>query len=381
MSEITTLSAAWIAPVCSPTIRDGIVSFVGDRLNYVGLPDGRPIDAHFGSSIILPGLVNAHTHLDLTGAAGKTPPRLSFIDWLKSVIEFRKTRPDVSNDLQHGAELCLQSGTTLIGDIAGTPLSIQAIPNSPLRRVAFFELLGLNPERGEQAFTAWRAAGFIPAGPHAPYSFHKSGLDKVIQHAPLLSIHLAESREEQKLLEHHTGPFVEFLKSLGVWYPDGLANSWNDILKRLDACPSLVVHGNYLEPSTPFPKNATLVYCPRTHAAFGHPPHPFRQFLERGIRVVFGTDSLASNPDLSVLNEARFVAKQHPDFDLTTLLHMITDWSASALLRGDRCGSLAVDKNADLCIVELPRNHDPLSALFHYESPIRAVYVGGVRVV
>jgi len=381
MDQVTTLSADWIVPVTSPPIANGIVSHSDGRVSYVGPDDGRTIDQHFGRAAILPGLVNAHTHLDLTGAAGQTPPCQTFPDWLRGVIAYRREQPDVDADLQLGARLCLEAGTTLIGDIAGTPAARQELSKSKLRRVVFWELLGLTPERCEQAIADWRAAGRPPVSPHAPYSFHKSGFATIASHQSLVAMHVAESWDEKDLLHHHAGPFVSFLQSLGVWYPEGLATSWAEVLQHLCNSSTLIVHGNYLDPDIPVSPHHTIVYCPRTHAAFHHAPHPFRQFLKRGIRVVLGTDSLWTNPDLSVLNEARFVAKEFPAFERATLLHMITDWPARALGQNQECGSIAVGRRADFCVVEMLTTDDPLGSLFHERTPIQAVFVGGDRVV
>src|SRR5260370_21888261 len=111
----------------------------------------------------------------------------------------------------------------------------------------------------------------------------------------VVSIHFAESPAEIELLENRRGAFVPFLQELGVWEPKGLALSIDWICRRMGpgARPVLFIHGNYLPPDTPIPPNGTVVYCPRTHAAFRHPPHPFREFLKRGARVALVTDSLA----------------------------------------------------------------------------------------
>src|SRR5207245_11298597 len=105
-----------------------------------------------------------------------------------------------------------------------------------------------------------------------------------------------------------------FLKEVGVWDEEGLAGSPEEILRCcLGAGPLLLIHCNYLSPDVELHEEATIVYWPRTHAAFGHPPHPFREFLKRGVNVALGTDSLASNPDLDMLAEMRFVHEKHPD--------------------------------------------------------------------
>jgi cytosine/adenosine deaminase-related metal-dependent hydrolase len=170
-----------------------------------------------------------------------------------------------------------------------------------------------------------------------------------------LAVHLAESRGEVELIESRRGPFVTFLKELGVWDRDGLIDGITDVMTACDfRQPKLFVHGNHLAPSTRIPRNSSIVYCPRTHAAFRHPPHPFREFLARGVRVCLGTDSLASNPDLDILAEARFVQSRYPDFPGDQLLRMVTLSGAEALGWADECGSLEAGKSADLVAVPLP---------------------------
>jgi cytosine/adenosine deaminase-related metal-dependent hydrolase len=142
--------------------------------------------------------------------------------------------------------------------------------------------------------------------------------------------------------------------------------------------PTLIVHGNYLRAER-FPDNASLVYCPRTHAAFGHPPHPFREFLARGVRVALGTDSLASNPDLSILNEARFLHRRHPDLPAEVLLRMATLSGAEALGWADETGSLTAGKSADLVVLPLPDRDDPdpHRLVFESDNPVSAVLFRG----
>jgi cytosine/adenosine deaminase-related metal-dependent hydrolase len=180
-------------------------------------------------------------------------------------------------------------------------------------------------------------------------------------------IHLAETEAEQQLLEEKTGPFVPFLKELNVWNPDGLAPSWDWVAWKLSRAPAaLFAHANYLSQSTHLPANSTVVYCPRTHAAFGHADHPFRELIRRGVRVALGTDSLASNPDLDVLAEARFLHARYPDVPGEWLLSMATVNGACALGFGDVTGSLEPGKSADLVVVALPDRDfpDPWCGLF-----------------
>src|SRR5207253_992144 len=139
----------------------------------------------------------------------------------------------------------------------------------------------------------------------------------------------------------------------------------------------LFAHGNYLDPQVPLGPNATIVFCPRTHAFFGHEPHPFREFLRRGVRVALGTDSLASNPDLDLFAEAKFLDQHHPDVPGETLLRMATLGGAEALGWGDETGSLDAGKSADLNVLAIPSQPaaDPHSLLFETATaPRRVLY-------
>jgi cytosine/adenosine deaminase-related metal-dependent hydrolase len=195
-----------------------------------------------------------------------------------------------------------------------------------------------------------------------------------------VTVHLAETAAEVELLEHHRGPFVAFLEELGVWDPTGLAKNPEDVIRLSRHASSVAfAHGNYLRPDCWFPHGGSVVYCPRTHAYFGHPPHPFRQLLARGVRVALGTDSLASNPDLDVLAEARFLHRLYPDTPGAQLLHMTTLAGAAALGWADEVGSLTPGKSADLVAVGLPPEEpaDPHRLVLAADLPVRRVLSRG----
>ena len=171
-------------------------------------------------------------------------------------------------------------------------------------------------------------------------------------------IHLAETTAERELLETHDGPFVPFLRDLGVWDPSGWLLPGNGFVEGLAGPSALFAHGNYLPPDTRLPPNATVVFCPRTHAAFGHPPHPFRELMGQGVRIALGTDSLASNPDLDVLAEARFIREHYPDVPGDQVLRMATMNGAEALGFGRVDREPGAGKSADLVVVPLPDRED-----------------------
>jgi cytosine/adenosine deaminase-related metal-dependent hydrolase len=183
-----------------------------------------------------------------------------------------------------------------------------------------------------------------------------------------IATHIAETPDELRLLLSRDGPFADFLSELGVLNWPGIGDLARTLVRTRSNRRSLLVHCNYL-PADLWRHldraRHSVAYCPRTHAAFGHSPHPFRDFLARGVRVCLGTDSLASNPDLDILAEARFVHAKYPDFPGEQLLKMVTLSGAEALGWADECGSLEPGKSADLVAVPLPdADGDPHELLF-----------------
>src|SRR5205823_2558260 len=359
----------------------------------------RSAELDLGDVAILPGLVNAHTHLDLSGMKGRVASGKDFLGWLREVVHHRRnlSLEQTTKDIQAGIAECIKYGTTLVGDISSQGLSWSLLVESPLRSVVFYELLGLPKDRAERAereVQAWLeghpATPTCKPGlsPHAPYSVRASLFEAAFQmarsHQLPLATHLAETREELELLEHHRGPFVDFLSELGVWDPKGLVHDPNDILRQSTLLPNLlVIHGNYLSDhsslithhSSLTHHSPTVVYCPRTHASFGHDEHPFREILARGGTIALGTDSLASNPDLDLLAEARFIHRNHPDVPGETLLRMITLSGAEALGWDHETGSLIPGKSADLVVLPLLPNDvlDPHSLIFESSTHIDKV--------
>jgi cytosine/adenosine deaminase-related metal-dependent hydrolase len=390
-----TLGGRWVFPASAPPIPGGVITISGERIVAVEPHGRRRPDVDLGDVAILPGLVNCHTHLDLSGLRGLSPPTADFTGWLRQVIAHRRsTTPEqVAADIGAGLAESLRHGTTLLGDISAGGTSWPILADAALRGVVFYELLGLTKERAEQSLASARTwlethpatNGCRPGlSPHAPYSvrgelFARAALLARNSKHPL-AVHLAESREELELLHHRRGPFVAFLKELSVWDMMGPASSPAAVMKACNQrIPKLFVHGNYLAPSARIPPNSTIIYCPRTHAAFGHPPHPFRDFLAHGVRVALGTDSLASNPDLSLLAEVRFLHQRCPDVPGEVLLRMATLFGAEALGWAAETGSLEAGKSADLVVMSLAPggDRDPYERLLVSDAPVQRVMYRG----
>lgn len=388
-----TLTARWVFPADQAPLPRGTITIQGDKIVAVEPAGTRSADEDLGNVAIVPGLVNAHTHLDLSDARGKIPPTPDFTAWLRGVIQHRRAQmpEQLQQAIADGIAESQRSGVTLLGDISAKGASWNLIVPAWIRAVVYYELIGLTEEGGwaaEPDGVLWSVPASVETcdcrrglSPHAPYSFRAEVLPYIANIGRrLTTIHLAESQAERELLERNTGPFVPFLAELGAWDPSGLAWNFQHVIELMSGADSpLYVHCNYLHTDARIPPNATIVYCPRTHAAFGHPPHPFREFLKRDVRVVLGTDSLASNPDLDILAEARFVAARYPDFPGETLLRMITLDSAIALGWGDVAGSLTPGKSADFVVLPLPdrEDADPHRLLFESESRVRRVLFRG----
>jgi cytosine/adenosine deaminase-related metal-dependent hydrolase len=328
------------------------------------------------------------------------------------VSQRRGTTPEATQaTTEANLAAALAAGTTLVADISVAGSSWPIVSRASLRSTVFAEILGLGRERAMQtssAAWAWLTAighrgegSTDPASlarpglsPHAPYSTAGWLYERAASSALPLTTHLAELPEESALLGHRRGPLREFLESIGAWDDD-----WEPVgprpadyarrgpLKRADW---IIAHATHYEPSefwqlrpeaAPPGYRTAVAYCPRTHARFrGDRPHPFRAMLERGVVVALGTDSLASSPSLSVLDEARFLHRTHPDLSGRLLLTMATLFGAWALRREDVTGSLTTGKSADLALVPLPNRGDPAdphSLVLESDLPVRATVFQG----
>ena len=394
--------ARFVFPGVGQPIPGGIVTLAGGRIVSVGKRSAGPRARDLGDVAILPGLINAHTHLEFSHLRKPLgTPNMAFPDWIRAVIAHRAAEASARRDsLQAGLSECLQSGTAAIGEIATTGWSLDAFTASPIHSTLFFELIGLSDEAASERVTLARehlsllaASSKIHAGlsPHAPYTVHPELCKQLVELAMRercpLTMHLAESPEELELLATASGPFRALLEERGVWQSDALPGGLRplDYLKWLSRAPrTLVVHGNYLDDDeiafiAEHDERMSVVYCPRTHAYFGHFEYPLARLLRAGVRVALGTDSRASNPDLSLLAEMRHVARHHTNVSPRDVLRMGTQCGAEALALSESLGSLEPGKNAALTLVRLPSNghSEPHELLFGGDDPVVATMIDG----
>ena len=397
MSSTTRFKAAWVIPVDRPPIESGVVEIHDGRITAVRSALPNELCDDLGDVVILPGLVNAHAHLEFSLVEQPFQPALPFTDWIRSLVAYRNREFTASSTTQSialaaGASEAASTGTTLLGEIATAGWTETALSASGPRVVAFRELIGLRPETTQvqlELAEEWLRRSSVGLSPHAPYSVSSELLIRSVELAKRfdapIAMHLAETRDELEFLAEGRGSFVEMLKSFGAWPEEGLPIGRRplDILRVLAGAPrALVVHGNYLaDDELDFiaaRPQMSVVFCPRTHEFFQHEPHPWRQLLAKGANVALGTDGRGSNPDLSLWNELVFLRNQFPDVSPSTLLELGTLAGARALGFEHDCGTITVGKRADLVAMPLSdaaRNHDPLEALFDNQRKVTRLMI------
>jgi len=365
----TRIVADHVLPDSDSRLEDACVVTEADRILYVGNRKDAPsfdVEIDLGEAVLMPGLVNAHSHLDLTHLRGRTRPG-DFAEWLERVIRARR-EPGMAEAALWGIREGLARGTTAFGDVV-TPRSfpeiVTAFGETGARARLFVEAIGFRPEVADEVWeTVWDLVemqdlpGNVETGvsPHSPYAVSRPLLQRALAmadgHRRPLAIHFAETLEELAFLRHAIGPLRELLKKQDADDPAYEAfGSPQAFLQLLDmkSAPLLLVHGNYLRPRE-VPAGAFVVYCPTAHRFFGHPEHPVLELLEEGVRIALGSDSAASGETVDVLSETQYLAQARADLRPRAVFRMATEWGARAL--GLDAGRIAPGALADLAAFE-----------------------------
>jgi len=364
--------AAWVLPIASPPIAGGVVSVDGDLITSVGEYEGGAAQ-DLGNVAILPGLVNAHTHLELSWMRGKVPPSASMPAWAASLMALRRTvSHEPAEPIVDAIAEARSTGTSLVGDVTNTFATYQLLVDAQLSAALFRELLGFaatDPDAvidvaarqfAELTPVAWLRPSIVP---HAPYSVSPALLRAIARASAgkPVSIHLGESAQEIEFLQSGTGEWRALLESLGVWNPSWTAPACGPVeyLERQGLVTDrlLAVHGvrfgaddlNRLKKV-----DATLVTCPRSNRWTGAGDPPIQRFYASGVRVAIGTDSLASVEDLNMFTEMAEIRRLAPSVPASRVLESATLAGARALDFGDELGSITPGKRADLIAVRLP---------------------------
>ena len=371
--------ARWLAPITSPPLEHGWVEVEGGAIRAVGAgraarADAGTRDVDLGRACILPGLVNAHTHLELSAQRGGVPAACSMPVWAAALMRRLESEPPTARSaaMSSAVDELYRAGTALVGDVSNTLDSVAALEAGPVEAVVFREVLGFDVSADGAAAVAEELAGLaserldarvrVRAAAHAPYSVSPALFRALAARVPgPRSVHLAESREECEFLRSGTGAWREILVARGRWDPEwrppGLGTA-----AYLDAQgwlreETMVVHCVQLTPPEirrVAESGATIVTCPRSNAWTGAGVPPVSAFYAAGAEVAVGTDSLASAPDLNTFAELVHLRRLAPEVPARRILRSATLVGAAALGRGRTHGAVEPSRRAALIAVETP---------------------------
>jgi cytosine/adenosine deaminase-related metal-dependent hydrolase len=367
-----TYRAAWVLPIARPPIAGGTVTVDGDRIVGVGEFAGGPVE-DLGNVAILPGLVNAHTHLELSWMRGQVPPGTSMPQWASRLMALRRTvSSEPPEPIVDAIAEARASGTCLVGDVTNTFATFEPLLDSDLSAVLFRELLGFSapdPE-GLVKQVSEQIADLTPVEwlrpclvPHAPYSVSPALLQAIARasRGRPFSIHLGESAQEVEFLQEGTGEWRALLEALNVWNPSWTPPACGPVeyLQRLGLVDAnlVAVHGVQFtdgDLSRLASAGATVVACPRSNTWTGAGDPPVERFYASGVRVAVGTDSLASVENLNLFAELAAVRRLAPGVSAGRLLESATRAGATALGFQADFGSIEPGKRAQLLAVRLP---------------------------
>ena len=404
------LRARVVVTMDGPPIENGAVAISGNRILDVGkFPEvfGRHAGEEIvdlGEQALLPGLINAHCHLDYTCLRGKIPPQKSFANWIRAINaeKAKLSEQDYRASIADGFAEAKRFGTTTIANLTAFPELIPQV-NPPIRTWWFAELIDVrDPNRTsdlvELAIDAMKRArdsgGGIGLAPHALFTASANLYRRCEEIAQceniLLTTHLAEAREEMSMFHDASGPLYEFLKSIGRDMSDCGHETPFAWFAKIAGAPAgrtlitewIVAHLNelaesdfeLLEEST---SKLHVVHSPRSHAYFGHSRFPFERLRSLGFNICVGTDSLASNEDLSLFAEMRAFQRSEPAFSPKEVLEMVTGNAALGLGKPQALGRIHANRFADLIAIPCSETADVFEEILEFDRPVDWMMVAG----
>ncbi len=349
----------------------GKIKFAGQFKEIDDVNSCRTID--LGNSAIIPGFVNAHTHLELTHLHKCIKSNGNFTSWIRQLVD--KKNDWIENEyalsVRDGIKSSLKSGTTTVVDITRNGIALTELLTSRIRKSIFFEIINFNPDTAEDSINDFKELitginhdDLLSIGifPHAPYTVSGrlyKGCKEVSEEFDIgIATHIAETKEEVEFLTRGTGHFVSLLNDFNMlksWKHPGLSpiNYLKNIGFLENGC--ILIHCNYIteeEINLIEKTKSNVVFCPRSHEYFLHDDHPFSILQNRDINIALGTDSLASNDTLSILDEMKFIRKHYRDLKPQDIFYMGTIAGAVALKMDDRIGRLYPGYYADIAVIE-----------------------------
>ena len=391
-----------------PPLEDGAVAIEDGRIVAVGRSAevraqqiGTVTD--LGEVVLLPGLINAHCHLDFTALRGAIARQRSFADWIGQINGLRR---DLSDDdylesIGHGFAEARRWGTTTIANIESMPALLQRMAPPPLRTWWFAELIDVRPrlpaaEMVQDAMANFAGTegwlGGLGLSPHAPYTVSPAlsalASEAARQNDLILTTHLAESAEEMEMFRDGRGKLFDLLQSLGRPMTDcGRGQTPLAVMLARGVIDQnwIVVHLNELieEDFARLERGPRfhIAHCPRSSRYFEHAPFALRRLLDLGFNIGLGTDSLASNWSLSLFAEMQMVRETHPWLAAERILEMATANGARALRQEHSLGKIRVGYRADLIALPLEDSAgDLFENIVNWEKPVPWMLLDGFSV-
>jgi cytosine/adenosine deaminase-related metal-dependent hydrolase len=403
------LAASWLIPVEGPPIEDGALLIdTGGRIVAIGpdalvpYPSDTPAE-RFDDAVILPGLINTHTHLELTGFEGRVSER-EFPAWIRRLRELKTTRSssDYAEAARRGLEACFAGGVTTIADTGDSGAVIEVLARAGASGVAYQEVFGPDPEQAEESLDGLQARIgqlrplaterlMIGVSPHAPYTVSGELFRGVADWARVeqlpLAVHVAESPAESEFLLSGSGPFADMWRARGIPLPSPAGRTPIEWLEEHDVLSdtTLCIHGVQLsgrDIDRLARSGAAIAHCPLSNRAHGHGDAPLAELLDRGVPVGLGTDSVVSVGRLDLLAEARAASVLAPALTADQLIQLCTLAGAEALGLENEVGSLRPGKWAD-CVVVRVLGHTATPAdqvLVSRPEDVLRTYLGGKEV-
>jgi aminodeoxyfutalosine deaminase len=389
-------------------IKNGAVATCGDRIIDVGIfPEvsarhsGQEI-IDLGEQVLLPGLINAHCHLDYTCLRGKITRQKSFTDWIHAINteKSKLSPPDYIASINSGFAEAKQFGTTTIANLTAFPELIGQLPDAPIRTWWFAELIDVRfPNRTSElvdsAIDSLKFAQNYGLAPHALFTASNNLYQRCEEAGKdvLLTTHLAESREEMEMFRDGSGSLYEFMKSIGRDVDDcGHQTPLGLFIGAPNASPArtdralperwIIAHLNELTESDfelleKMNTKFHVVHSPRSHDYFGHSPFQSERLRRLGVNICLGTDSLASNESLSLFAEMRAFQRTEPEISPEKIFEMVTVNSASALRQQNTLGRIRPGFRADLIAIPCREGRDLFGEIVAFDGEVDWIMVNG----
>lgn len=370
------LTADYVFPISQPPIKNGVVTVADDgRIISVNSLDSIVDNVEEFKGILCPGFVNTHCHLELSHMKDVIPEKTGLTGFIKNFIAARKTfSPEqIMNGIAAGEKEMLENGIIAVGDICNVADTFKQKAKKNLKYYNFIEGFDFFPENTEielnrvdnviKELIQIDALADYSAVPHAPYSVSEKYFQIFSKYSSknIISIHNQESLEENLMFREKRGKIIEFFSLLGMDFSNWKASGKNSLESYLSFLPKtnnlLLVHNTFtvsddIKFAEAYSKKIYWTTCPNANLYIENKLPDYNLFIEAGAKMTIGTDSLASNHSLSILDEMKTISFHFPQLKLETLLQWATFNGAKALGFQNEFGSFEAGKKPGVLLIE-----------------------------